>query len=86
MSLDVCEGDNEVEAFSRHQGSPGPGMEPFSIQFHSQHPAPLASLNSNLTENLPQTEMTPFTYGFWRRVSGAGHPGSLTDFVTHYIK
>ena len=41
----------------------------------------------NLTDkNLPQTEMTPFTYGFWRRVSGAGHSGSLTDFVAHYIK
>ena len=51
-----------------------------------QHPAPLAGLNSNLTENLSQTEIAAFTYSFWRRVSGAGHPGSLTDFITHYVK
>ena len=74
------------ELFPVIRARPAREWRPFFIQFHSQHPAPLASLNSNLTENLPQTEMTPFTYGFWRRVSGACHPGSLTDFVTHYIK
>ena len=30
--------------------------------------------------------MAPFTYGFWRRVSGPGHSGSLTNLVAHSIK
>ena len=58
----------------------------FSMQLQMEDQRP-AGLVLNLTDkNLLQTEMTPFPHGFWRKLSGAGHLGSLANLVVHYIE
>ncbi len=59
------------------------GLVSATPHWEVKHQRPTVLFVLHLTENLLQTEITPFPHGRWRKLSGAGHLGSLANSVVH---